>query len=276
MLTPEAIKELRVDQATAASRESIEKALTGSGAAALHQDFKLCDLESYMSNRRRLRGTMTTSCVEDFIAYSVKNKEPGASIFIDADSMSASAVLNIGTTDKPGHADNVAKLTAYTTAAYAALTEINGMQRTQRDIAEFIEDWAANISCMHNGEDLPTPKAASAVRNITIDMARKIESEERSLSASKSTMDSVTASSKDTLPTEIRFKCVPFKDMTERTFALRLSVITSRELPALCLRIIKLEEHKEQMAYEMADKIKQSLEGKDEEIGVLLGKYSTK
>ncbi len=276
MLQKDAIKELKIDSATVESRTSIKDALEGAGIAGLHTDFTLRDLESYMPNRRRLRGTMFTASVADFADYAVNNKEPGAAIFIDADTMSAAAVLNMGTTDKPGHADNVAVLKAKETAAFKALMAADGAVRSQREAAEFIEDWAANIRCFNDETLLPTPKAASAVRSITVEAARKVESEERSLSASKSTMDSVTASSKDTLPTSLVFKCVPYKDMAEREFTLRLSVTTSRELPCVILRVVKLDEHNEQMAQEMADKIKSSLEGKGDEIDVLLGKYSTK
>lgn len=244
------------------------------GAVALPNDFTLHDLEKFLPNRRRQRGEMTTSAIGDFVAYTSKNAESGATVFIDQENMKACAVLNLGTTDKPGHADNKAMLESRSTAAYGALRNIAKQAAGQSAIAEFMEDWMPNIVCLHEGTEIQTAKAIAAVRSITIDTARKLEVEEKQLGASKSAFESIQASSKETLPTEIRFKCVPYKELQDRTFVMRPSILTTGDRIALSLRIIKIEEHEEQMAAELADIIRAGI--KQDDISVLLGKYVAK
>ncbi len=53
-----------------------------------------------------------TTSITDFVRYSVGYAvtDTPARCFIDAESMSARAVFNIGSLDEPGHADNVASI----------------------------------------------------------------------------------------------------------------------------------------------------------------------
>ena len=61
--------------------------------------------------------------------------------------MSAAAILNFGTTDAPGHCDSKATVKLDQTAPYTALLEIVNKRLTQRELAEFIEDWRSFITC---------------------------------------------------------------------------------------------------------------------------------
>lgn len=220
---------------------------------ALPSDYKFHDLEHYLPNRRRVRGVMETANAESFAQYTTDNAEDGATVFVDQKSITATAVLNLGTPDSPGHADNKAVLKPEKTAAYhALLSHANGAALSQKTAAEFLEDWALNCACF--GADagpIKTAQAVAAVRKITIDSMRKIESEEQNLGASKSAFESVQASSKEPLPTLIIFTCSPYSDLSPREFAVRLGVLTGDATPKVNLRIGKLEEHQEQMAQEL-------------------------
>lgn len=140
--------------------------------------------------------------------------------------------------------------------------------------AEFLEDWTGLIACHKDGADVPANKAIAAVRKISIEALRKLESAEQQLSASRSAFESVTASSTEPLPTEIHFKCMPYKDIAERTFVMRLGILTGADKPTINLRIIKIEEHEEQMAEQFANRIAESI--KNDGIPVMLGKYAVK
>lgn len=257
------------------AREAIRVALTegNRGAVPLPNDFQLHDLEKYMPMRRRARGLMETSLVQDFASYVSGNVVAGSTVFVSHKAMVANAVLNLGTQDKPGHADDRAQLKPDMTAAYTALRQhANGNAMEQARVAEFLEDWSPMIECFHESERLKIDKAISAVRNITIEGLRKVEASEQQLSASKSAFESVTASSKDTLPTFIHFKCVPYHGFNERTFVMRLGIRTS-DKPAIVLRIINTEQHEEEMAQELAEKVKQAI---GDACPVLIGDYTAK
>ena len=108
-----------------------------------------------------------------------------------------------------------------------------------------------------------------AIRNLTVEAASKAEHKEESLSASRSTFESVKASSEHKLPGTIIFKCKPYPDLAERTFSLRMSVLTNDSKPRFQLRITALE----QMATEFSVLIREAAEG---QLPVLIGSYSKK
>lgn len=226
------------------------------GLAALPDDFKLHDLESNLDNRRRARGRMETTDIDSFAAYTRQHAEYGAAIFVDPRQMQATAVLNLGTPEQPGHADNIAMLAAQKTAAYITLLNMTSANVKQAAVAEWLEDWAPHIACFDKAEKMVTPAAALAIRNLTIDTARKLQSTVEQLSSSHSSFESVRASSMSgAVPDLIYFTCEPYAGLNERQFVLRLGVLTSDSKPVLSLRIIKAEQHIEEMAEELAAKV---------------------
>ena len=124
MFHKEAIKEIARPESISAAAKALE---LYDCIVALPGDFKLHDIEKYTSYRKRARGTMATTSVEDFAVYTKKHvDEDPAHIFIDPSEMAATAILNLGSPDYPGHADNRAKLTLKRTAAYQALMAVSG------------------------------------------------------------------------------------------------------------------------------------------------------
>lgn len=278
MFTAEAIQELSRAQAITAASAAVGSAALGANGhdvVALPEQFKLHDLEQYLPTPRRLRGSMTTPVLADFSAYTDENKEAGATVFVNPDNMQAIAVLNLGTPYNPGHGDNRAVLAPPKTAAIAALLAIaSGSQKKQIDVAEYLEDWAPLIRCENeSGEDIAVKHAAAAVRKITIEGTRRQESSEQQLSAARSTFEQVKATGTDHLPVLIDVTCEPYLGLAARTFRLRLGIVTG-DKPALVLRIVKREQHDEEMAQELAQLVRGALTGSD--VPVLVGSYSRK
>lgn len=274
MFDKEALTQLQMGAAIQQADAAI-RGITPLGIIALPSDFKTADLEQYMDVRRRARGTMTTVSDADFAAYVKAHKESGAAVFVDEKAMTATAILNIGTPDKPGHTDNRAVLAPPKTAAYIALLAIaDGRGKHQKTIAEFLEDWQDAITCQGSTETIPVPKAVAAMRVLTIESLRKQTNEEQSLSANKSVFESISASSKEPIPATVSFKCVPHMGMNERVFVMRLGILTGDDNPMPVLRFIKKEVQDEQMGQELADRVRKGLEG--EEITVAVGTYAAK
>lgn len=267
------VEVIREGLAARAVHDAVKDAvLTTWGATALHEDVKVHDLEQYLPCRRRARGTMSTAYVAPFAQYAISYAETGAAVFVDAEHMAATAVLDLGTKEVAGHADHRAKLAPVKTAAYAALLGVNGRPQNQQATAEFIEDWAsvARLQFFNADGDIPQGKALAAIRRITVEALRKVESEEQQLSANRTAFESVKASSQEPIPTTIYYTCKPYADLEERTFVLRLSILTN-EKPALVLRIQNLEAHVEAMGNELAQLVQQAMGGA---LPVLLGSYS--
>lgn len=273
MFDKEAITALQEGKSISAAAVALSTSCDTNDLTALPSDYKLHDLEKYKPMRRRERGTMNTNVISAFTGYVTDHVEPGATVFVNADEMSATAVLNLGTPCVPGHADNRAKLTLKRTAAYSALISIaTGAGYKQAQIAEFLEDWPEHIQCVNDSGSITLPKAIAAIRKLSIEAIRKIENSEQQLSASRSAFESVQTTSVDPLPTVIMFDCQPYADLKARTFALRLNVQTGGEKPTISLRIVKTEQHAEGMANELGYLIAHAFDGAS--IPVLLGSYS--
>lgn len=279
MFDKEAIQELTKAEAITAAASAMFAAIDPAAGptnrvavAALPEEFKVRDLEAYLPLRRRARGTMTTSAIVDFAACVTEQKEEGATVFVEADAMQAVAVLNLGTPDKPGHADNRAKLVMQKTAAYKALlTATRSEGHTQATVAEWLEDWRDNIACTNAGAAISNALAVGAVRKITIEALKRIENEEQQLGVTHSAMESIKAKDTDNLPTLIAFTCEPYLGLGSRTFVLRLGILTT-EKPKVVLRIAAAERHAEEMAAEPSEMVDRELDAAM--VPCLVGSYS--
>jgi uncharacterized protein YfdQ (DUF2303 family) len=252
MLTTETLQHIAQGEAIAAAALAFENA--PDALYALPNNFQVHDLERHMLTRRRARGVMKTSAPDGFGQYVADYALAGAAIFVDALRMQATCVLNLGTQDSPGHADDLAIYAPHQTAAYKALLAIaGGAGKSQREIAEFLEDWAADLQCFNGDLELAHAQAVRAVRNVTIEALSKAQTTQEQLSASRSAFDQVKAvSDEGKLPTRIVFVCWPYQGFERRAFTLRLSMLTSDKAPAISLRIVKHEEHIESMAAELS------------------------
>lgn len=275
MFDKEAIQELTKAEATWNANSCIDNAINvNRGALALPDNFGLHDIESYLPNSRRERGTMSTQALPDFAAFAKAHADVGATVFINTKSISATAVLNLGNKEAPGHADHLAAYNPPALAAYAALLQINGRALSQQDIAEFLEDWPGLWEALHDNETMTAPATIAAVRNITIEALRKAETSTAQLSATQSTFEQVKASSgANKLPTHIYFKCTPFLGFETRTYVLRLSIHTGEKAPSLKLRIVNKEQHDEELGNELAAKVRDAF---GNAMPVHLGSYSAK
>lgn len=271
MLTKEAVQELTKAQAITAAAEAVTGQVET--LVALPSEFTVHDLEKYLTIRRRARGTMTTSTVADFAAYTEAHAEGGASVFVNQDDMTATAVLNLGTPEAPGHADNRAKLQPKKTAAFVALQNVaHGRAITQQAAAEFMEDWPAEMEFFNAAsEPLGHGQAITAVRKITIEGLNRVESATQQLSAERSTFEKIEAKGADLIPTTIYFRCKPYVDLAPRLFVLRLGIITGGKDPAITLRVQNAEKHAEEMAAELAQLVTAAI---GDTAAVLVGSYA--
>lgn len=241
--------------------------------ALIPQNAQVESLERFNTQRFRFRGALSTTSIDDFVRYSVGYavSDTPARCFIDADNMSARSVFNIGTLERPGHADNVAGITLKKTAPFRALLQIDGERLKQKQIAEWLEDWSDYLLAFDaEGGTMPISQAAQAVRRITIQQATQQDHEDGDFSGKKSLMQSVEASSRDVMPVAFEFKCVPYEGLIERAFSLRNSLLTGDE-PRFVLRIVQLEAQEEAIANEFRDMLIGKFDG--EPVETFIGNF---
>lgn len=249
---------------------------SGSSAVALHANCTIRDLEKYMPHKRRFQAHMRTSEVESFTVYAVdmgRQVNPGrpgeadnpVPVFVDADAMSAMAVFDLGNVMEPLHAENRATVTLEKTAEFREVLKRNGDSAKQRTFAEWLEDWRHCITVYdHAGEELTFAAAVAAVRKYEVSEKNEAGSEEKSFSTRKTAMSEVNAKNADKLPAFIDFTCSPYKELDERTFKMRVSIVNGSD-PVFTPRIIQLELAEQEIANEFCELLRDSLSGHDEE-----------
>src|SRR5690606_3890188 len=262
--------------------EAIQKFLqqqTEGSTIALPEGVKVADLEQYLENRRRYRGTMSTNLISEFVEY-VKGTVDGYNefpvdnfpCFINPQAMRAIAFFNLGDVDNPGHGDHQAKLSLQKTEAFQELLKINGDRFDQRRMAEWMEDWIDHLQTF--GEDgtkeLSLAASVAAIRRITIGTTAESTREEQTFGTRQSAMAEVEPKHKDQLPAFLKFTCEPYQGLQERTFTVRLSLITG-DKPQISARIVRLETAEEEMAKELEEKLRTGFE--DSEVRTFVGEF---
>jgi uncharacterized protein YfdQ (DUF2303 family) len=229
---------------------------------ALPVDVKLHSIERFQEMRSRFRGALSTHSLKDFSEYVIAAKGPAATGFVDGEDMACTVYFNLGDTTAPGHGDYTATLNLKKTAAFLALEYAAQRQHGQKDLSDWIEDWAPNLKAL-DAEDRPIDlrKAAGAIRSISIEQARKSEHVVGDLSASRSAMDQIEAKSSEGLPAEFLFTVAPYEGLTVRTIRLRVAVLTGGEKPALRLRWIGEAQLREDLAQEFKQVVQQEVGG---------------
>lgn len=229
---------------------------------ALPANVRLQSLEAYQVGRFRFRGKLQTANIPDFVRYCKEYAAEGVRSFIDAESMEAVTVFNLGTILEPGHADNTAALKLKKTAPFKALLNINGQKNRQKDLAEWLEDWSEYLMAFTaDGEVLDIKKAISGVRKITIESSSNSDHEDSDFGAKRSLMETVEAKGKEAMPAAFEFSCVPYEGLTKRRFRLRYSILTGGDAPVLVLRIVQLETAEEAMAEEFQALLEENFTG---------------
>lgn len=219
---------------------------------------KIVSIEHLQEGRSRFRGALVTDSLEDFIIYTKDNAnaEEGCSGFVNADQVAAKVFFNLGDVGFPGHGDWTATLKLKPTAEYAAMLQTINKKLSQRDVLDFAEDWAGNLTAIAaDGQIIPAAKALTAIRKLTIKATAEATHTEKDFGARKSSLEEIEASSDDGLPYGFGFTAIPYAGLAQRSFTLRLSVLTNAEKPQLVLRAISLESAQEAIAQEFKRKL---------------------
>lgn len=242
-------------------------------AMVIPAGYELKSLELYREGRERLTGKMETSSLESFGNYVEKYASEGdAVVFIDQENMSATCAVNFGDLENPGHADHCAILKERKTSAYEALLKVTEKRVPQRTAAEWCEDYADFCVFLDSdGSNIEPAKAAKAIRSLKIEANAKASSGVDNYRQEKSLLESVKVDTSEGLPAFIDFTCVPYTDLQERTFRLRLG--TGRDNSDMTVFSMQIIRH-DLAAQEMAEELAGLVQGKLAKAAVFLGTFT--
>lgn len=265
MLDKTAIQELKQDAGAAQANKDLQQAFDkfGSDAAILPvvvmpDDCTTLSFEKHLQFRTRFRGGFKTHVPGQFAAYcahySKLYESMDSQVFIDSDSMSAKAILNLGDLMTPGHCDHDAVIQCRKNAAFKAMESVCNRRLSQMELSDFIEDWKNNIAVMgQTNKEMLHGVAVTAVRKATVETVRAIESEVGDFENSASVSERRAAKNKDDLPKLITFTCAPYDSFKERVITLRVGMNTGNDVPTFALRIVAEEELRESLTNEFKD-----------------------
>lgn len=256
---------------------------THTPAVIVPSDHRIESIEHLQAVRARLRGQFKTGRIQEFIAYTTARAEQfkdfGPTAFVDDQSMTCTALFNVGNATTPGHADDTAKLTLQAESAYATVRGIEGKKLTQKQLAEWLDDWQHIVAPYYGSPDTEdaSPVATRDVLRKVIRAVRSIEIKEGSvrtttvgnLRNSASAIAEIEARSAHELPVGFVANVVPYSGFAPRAVQLELSVTTDAE-PRLVLRICRKEALLESIASEFVELISQGCA----QLNPLIGSYT--
>lgn len=255
-----AIQTIQNTAVRAAEADRISDAAGHVLAINLPNNRKIASLEEYSPGRRRFRGNLTTNVLAELVGYTKRRAteadpaEPKPSVFINSEQLSAVAFFNLGNIKQPGHADDRATLNMRKTAAYKAVEAIDGKKFDQKQVVEWLEDWADRIKVLNDtGAEagfMHLSAAIAAIRRIKIKEKRELENNVTNTGGSRSLMEDIDATAEGGLPAMFLFECEPYLGLQSRSVRVRVSVMPSGEKPIIGLRIVQKEELDEAIALE--------------------------
>ena len=123
------------------------------------------------------------------------------------------------------------------------------------------------------GQTMSIAKAIAAVRTITIKASSENDHAVSETRTSRSAMDQIEATSKETLPASLVFSVVPYEGLSVRNLTLRVSVITSGLQPLLKMRWIGEEVQLEEIAQEFKSVLETQI---GQQVKLTLGNFDSK
>lgn len=261
-MNKEAIQQIQKTANMVEMNQELNKVGTHVPTMLVPEGFKVIDLEDQMKLRANFRFNFSTKSIRDFVDYSKEFDKQGAKCFVDSDSMSAKVIFDIGTEAKPEHQRNKANLQLNETSAYKAVLRLDCEHLSQKDTANFIEDWADLISIeTGSGEPMTIAQASNALTSMTIESARQLKSEVGDFSESLSAMERVEVANKGKMPSRLKFICLPYLGLAKRELNIRLSILTGGNRPEVSLRIVGLEPLQEDIAEEFKELLVEEFTG---------------
>lgn len=237
--------------------ESIDPSLN---IVYLNDDVSIHDLEKFQSQKRRMKGQFATTSflalaqfAQSTISSSLNNENP--SCFI-GNNGNAKLIFNYGDMSNPLHQDLGASIQLNTTPVFDAIRKLKDSRLTQRELAEFIEDFNDYVTAIDaSGNEINLNVAIGSIRNMTIESNKSVNQESSDFRDTSSAFASVEAKFKDATPAYLKFDIPAFNEIENRTFIFRISVMTSDDKIKLGLRCPKWDEVIESINIEFQEKL---------------------
>ncbi len=225
--------------------------------AVVPKDHESFDVAKHNGIRRVFKAIFKTDSLTDFVEYTNKHQWDDSELFIDKQSMMAVTIFDLMRKVRPGTAEHRAEFTAAKTPEYASILKLTGAKMSQKDLAEFGEEWGDVFTFIDsNGEPIELIKAINAIRNMKINASSSSESSVGDLAASKSRTAQIEAKGREVTVAGLTGTNIPiFNDLGGRDIKVKFSILTNGDDIALTARLLNKDRMLESLANELSEKI---------------------
>lgn len=233
---------------------------------AVHESYKVLDLEQFQNGRNRARGVLKTPSFDDFKSYVLGHSEfdlidPDAipaPVFVDHKNVSATAILNfkvIGLAQ--GHCDHTATLKLEPTVVWEKLNQLKDNKLDQKRFATFLEDWASVLQAVDADDNaISIKEAIIAVRNMKVDATTANEAEVENTREVRTGYTEIAAKAKKgQLPAKFKILDTAYVGLDEKEIELRLIVNGGSGEPVFAIQIVKEELLRNEIIQEFKEKV---------------------
>lgn len=242
-------------------------------------DEKVEKIDHLLLHRQRYRGAYSTRLAEGFVAYTKGMLGAQAPrVFVDDAKMQAVAFMNAGDVLQAGHCDHTATCTLRETALFTSLKLINGRKHTQKDLAEYLEDWHAYWMAPDTGNSNPIrqqtaenpypdysgtslPRAIQAIRSMKKVENAELTSKVVAMGGTLTGMAATQVTSEFAFPEMLVAHGQLYPDLPAQFVGVRLSVIWTDDEPKIVPRIVALEQLTEKLAALFVQRLTADLAG---------------
>ncbi|ENV37491.1 MAG: DUF2303 family protein [Proteobacteria bacterium] len=215
------------------------------GLQAVHENFKIHNLEIHQNGRNRIRGIFATPIFADFAKYIADAPTIGpVPVFVSRDDVKAVAVLNYSEKGfDQGHCDHTATLQLDPTVVWKKLNQLKDTKLDQKRFATFLEDWATVLTALDaDDKEINIKEAIVAVRNMKVDINTSSDAEvENTREVRTAQADIAAKAKKGQLPAKFKILDTAYVGLEAKTIELRLIVNGSSGEPVFALQIVKEE-----------------------------------
>lgn len=247
---------------------------TDTPAVLAPEGCRVHSLEHLLETPRRMRAQFDTERIDDFCSYvAAQARRESAAVFIDPNGGGARAVLDLGTEGAAEWATHHAALHMKLTPEFEALCQVTERTLSQQALIDWIEDWPHILQPFWRNEegehtDMTVNAAIQMIRRIDIQAKAETGHEQHDMSRRRSRFESIEAKNgHGDLPSGFFVRCAVYPDTTEREIETRLSLHTAHDEPKLALRIVG----RDALLREVADEVEQHIKGSIDDVTTYVG-----
>lgn len=241
MLTQDAVQEISKLAIAGEAAQFLADNSTHTPSIIFPDDYSVQSLEYLQAAPSAFKGIYETDNLEEFANYVSKHADLANSVaFINAEKMTAIAIIDHGTTTDPQWRYHKAALTLIAEPEYKALLAFDGQNLAQLAFIDFIEEYKDIIQFIDQDPyaQLDYKESLRSFRTLNIESINKQTNTAGNFAASRSELEAIDIKGAGReLPWGFTFTCIPFIGLEKVTFTAQLRATKQGDTIALKYRL---------------------------------------